>query len=104
MTRTGLARASNVSALYTVSLTAAFCVGGVLTDNAKARGRVVGGEALVDGLVVFEVLKLATQRQRLTDGDMDNSSTAAIPSRPVTPWRPLLWLRYCSRVRRHKVR
>ncbi len=65
------ARVSNVGALYTVvPLTAAFYVGGVLTDNAKARETgLLGAEALVDGLVVFEVLKLATQRQRpLTGG------------------------------------
>jgi len=65
------ARVSNVGALYTVvPMTAAFYVGGVLTDNAKARETgLMGAEALVDGVVVFEVLKLATQRQRpLTDG------------------------------------
>ena len=65
------ARVSNVGAAYTViPLTAAFYVGGLLTDNAKARETgLLGAEALVDGLVVFEVLKLATQRQRpLTDG------------------------------------
>ena len=65
------ARVSNVGALYTVvPLTAAFYLGGVLTDNAKARETgLLGAEALVDGLVVSEVLKLATQRQRpLTDG------------------------------------
>jgi len=64
-------RVSNVGAAYTViPVAAAFYVGGVLTDNAKARETgLLGAEALVDGLVVFEVLKLATQRQRpLTDG------------------------------------
>jgi membrane-associated phospholipid phosphatase len=65
------ARVSDVGALYTVvPVTAAFYLGGVLTDNAKARETgLLGAEALADGLVVFEVLKLATQRQRpLTDG------------------------------------
>jgi membrane-associated phospholipid phosphatase len=65
------ARVSNVGAAYTViPVTAAFYLGGVLTDNAKARETgLLGAQALVDGLVVFEVLKLATQRQRpLDDG------------------------------------
>ena len=65
------ARVSNVGALYTVvPLTAAFYLGGVLTDNAKARETgLLGAQALVDGLVLFEILKLATQRQRpLDDG------------------------------------
>jgi len=65
------ARVSNVGAAYTViPVTAAFYLTGVLTDNAKARETgLLGAEALVDGLIVFEVLKLATQRQRpLTDG------------------------------------
>jgi membrane-associated phospholipid phosphatase len=65
------ARVSNVGALYSVvPLTAAFYLGGILTDNAKARETgLLGAQALVDGLVVFEVLKLATQRQRpLDDG------------------------------------
>jgi membrane-associated phospholipid phosphatase len=64
-------RVSNVGALYTVvPVTAAFYLGGVFTDNAKARETgLLGAEALVDGLVVLEVFKLATQRQRpLTDG------------------------------------
>jgi membrane-associated phospholipid phosphatase len=65
------ARVSNVGAAYTViPVTAAFYLGGVLTDNAKARETgLLGAQALVDGLVVFEVLKLATERQRpLVDG------------------------------------
>jgi membrane-associated phospholipid phosphatase len=65
------ARVSNVGAAYTViPATAAFYLGGVLTDNAKARETgLLGAQALVDELVVFEVLKLATQRQRpLDDG------------------------------------
>jgi membrane-associated phospholipid phosphatase len=63
------ARVSNVGAAYTViPVTAAFYLGGVLTDNAKARETgLLGAQALVDGLVVFEVLKLATQRQRPVD-------------------------------------
>ena len=62
---------SNLGAAYTViPVTAAFYLGGVLTDNAKARETgLLGAQALIDGLVVFEVLKLATQRQRpLDDG------------------------------------
>ena len=65
------ARVSNLGAGYTViPVTAAFYLGGVLTDNAKARETgLLGAQALVDGLVVFEVLKLATERQRpLVDG------------------------------------
>jgi membrane-associated phospholipid phosphatase len=64
------ARVSNVGALYTVvPLTAAFYLGGVLTDNAKARETgLLGAEALVDGLVLFEVLKLSTRRERPLDG------------------------------------
>jgi membrane-associated phospholipid phosphatase len=65
------ARVSNVGALYTVvPVTAAFYLGGVFTDNAKARETgLLGAQALVDGLVLFEVLKLATQRKRpLDDG------------------------------------
>jgi len=65
------ARVSNLGAAYTViPVTAAFYLGGVLTDNAKARETgLLGAQALIDGLVVFEVLKLATQRQRpLDDG------------------------------------
>src|SRR5689334_20680922 len=65
------ARVSNVGALYTVvPATAAFYLGGVLTDNAKARETgLLGAQALVDGLILFEVLKLATERQRpLDDG------------------------------------
>jgi membrane-associated phospholipid phosphatase len=65
------ARVSNVGAAYTViPVTAAFYLGGILTDNAKARETgLLGAQALVDGLVVFEVLKLATERQRpLVDG------------------------------------
>jgi membrane-associated phospholipid phosphatase len=63
------ARVSNLGAAYTViPVTAAFYLGGVLTDNAKARETgLLGAQALVDGLVVFEVLKLATQRQRPPD-------------------------------------
>jgi membrane-associated phospholipid phosphatase len=64
-------RVSDVGAGYTViPVTAAFYLAGVLTDNAKARQTgLLGAEALVDGLVVFEVLKLATERQRpLVDG------------------------------------
>jgi len=65
------ARVSNLGAGYTViPVTAAFYLGGVLTDSAKARETgLLGAQALVDGLVVFEVLKLATERQRpLVDG------------------------------------
>jgi membrane-associated phospholipid phosphatase len=63
-------RVSNLGAAYAVApLTAAFYVGGVLTDNAKARETgLLGAQALVDELVLFEVLKLATQRQRPLDG------------------------------------
>src|SRR5216683_442919 len=65
------ARVSNLGAGYTViPVTAAFYLGGVLTDSAKARETgLLGAQALVDGLVVFEVFKLATERQRpLVDG------------------------------------
>ena len=65
------ARISNVGAMYTViPVTAAFYVGGVLTDNAKARETgLLGAEALVNGVILSEVLKFATRRQRpLDDG------------------------------------
>ena len=47
-----------------------FYVSGVLAKNPKLRGTgLLGGEALADALVVSEVLKVATGRQRPLEGD-----------------------------------
>ncbi len=62
---------SDVGSLYTiVPLTGAFYLTGVLTDNAKARETgLLGAEALVDGVILFEAFKLTIQRQRPLEGD-----------------------------------
>lgn len=57
---------SNIGASYTIlPLDAGFYVYGVLRDDPKPREvGVLGGEALLDSLVVFEVLKTVTGRKR----------------------------------------
>jgi membrane-associated phospholipid phosphatase len=57
---------SNVGASYTLlPVVAGFYGAGVLADDPKARETgVLGGEALLDSLIVVEVLKSATRRNR----------------------------------------
>ena len=57
---------SRVGAAYTVvPITAGFYIGGLITDNAKARETgVLGAEALVDALIVQSVLKPIAGRSR----------------------------------------
>lgn len=64
-------RVSDVGSLYTaVPLTAGFYLMGTLTDNAKARETgLLGAEALVDGAILFETLKLTLRRERPLEGD-----------------------------------
>lgn len=59
-------RISNVGAVYTViPVTAGFYGFGVLTDDPKARETgVLGTEALLDALIVAQVLKVAARRNR----------------------------------------
>src|SRR5664280_1177184 len=62
---------SQVGAAYAlIPVLGGFYVTGVLAKNPKLRGTgLLGGEAVVDALVVSEVLKLATRRQRPLEGD-----------------------------------
>ena len=62
---------SNLGAVYTVvPVTASFYLVGLFTDNAKARETgLLGAQALVDGAILFEALKLTTGRERPLDGD-----------------------------------
>ena len=62
---------SQVGAAYTlIPIAGGFYVTGVLAKNPKLRGTgLLGGEALADALVVSEVLKVATGRQRPLEGD-----------------------------------
>jgi membrane-associated phospholipid phosphatase len=62
---------SQLGAAYTlIPILGGFYVSGVLAKDAKLRGTgLLGGEAVVDALVVSEVLKLATGRQRPLVGD-----------------------------------
>jgi membrane-associated phospholipid phosphatase len=61
---------SNAGIYALAPLTGGLYLVGVFSDNAKARETgLLGAEALVDGLVLFEGLKLATQRERPTVGD-----------------------------------
>jgi membrane-associated phospholipid phosphatase len=64
-------RVSNLGSFYSViPATASIYLVGLFTDNAKARETgLLGAEALVDGAIVFEVFKLAAQRQRPLEGD-----------------------------------
>ncbi len=61
---------SNAGIYALAPLTAGVFLVGVFSDNAKARETgLLGAEALADGLVVFEGIKLATQRERPTVSD-----------------------------------
>jgi len=64
-------RVSGLGAVYTlVPLTGGIYLTGVLTKQSKLRDTgLLGAEALVDGLIVSEVLKAATGRQRPLEGD-----------------------------------
>lgn len=62
---------SRLGAVYTlIPLAGGLYLGGVLKGNSKLRDTgFLGGEALVDGLIVSEVLKAVTRRQRPLEGD-----------------------------------
>jgi membrane-associated phospholipid phosphatase len=62
---------SQVGAAYAlIPILGGFYLTGVLAKNANLRGTgVQGGEAVADALIVSEVLKLATRRQRPLEGD-----------------------------------
>jgi membrane-associated phospholipid phosphatase len=62
---------SQVGALYTlVPVVGGLFLGGVLTKQPKLRETgLLGGEALVDALIVSEVFKVATGRQRPLEGN-----------------------------------
>jgi membrane-associated phospholipid phosphatase len=62
---------SQLGAAYTlIPIAGGFYLGGVLTKQSKLRDTgLLGAEALVDGLIVSEVLKAATGRQRPLEGD-----------------------------------
>jgi membrane-associated phospholipid phosphatase len=64
-------RVSQVGAVYTlIPITGGVYLSGVLTHDAKLRETgLLAGEALVDGLIVSEVLKFATGRHRPLEGD-----------------------------------
>lgn len=63
-------RLSDIGSTYTViPIVGAFYGLGALTDNAKARETgVLGGEALLDGLIVVEVMKVVAERRRPNAG------------------------------------
>jgi len=62
---------SQLGAAYTlIPIAGGLYLGGALTKQSKLRETgLLGGEALVDGLLVSEVLKAATGRQRPLEGD-----------------------------------
>jgi membrane-associated phospholipid phosphatase len=62
---------SRLGAIYTlIPITAGLYLGGVLTGHSKMRDTgFLGGEAVVDSLIVSEVIKAATRRQRPLEGD-----------------------------------
>ncbi len=62
---------SQIGAAYTVlPVTAGLYIGGAIFDNPKARETgILGGEAILDGLIVAEVFKATTRRERPLDGD-----------------------------------
>ena len=63
-------KVSNAGIYALAPLTGGLYLVGVFSDNAKARETgLLGAEALVDGLVLFEGLKLATGRERPTVSD-----------------------------------
>jgi membrane-associated phospholipid phosphatase len=61
---------SNAGIYALAPLTGGLYLVGVFSDNAKARETgLLGAESLVDGIVLFEGLKLATGRERPTGSD-----------------------------------
>src|ERR1700730_18426902 len=63
-------RVSNVGIYTLAPLTGGLYLVGVFSDNAKARETgLLGAQALIDGVVLFEALKLATGRERPSAGD-----------------------------------
>lgn len=62
---------SKIGSVYSlVPIAGAFYLTGVLAHDAKARATgLVAAEALADGMILLEAVKLATQRQRPTQGD-----------------------------------
>jgi membrane-associated phospholipid phosphatase len=62
---------SQLGAVYTlIPITGGIYLSGFLTHDAKLRETgLLAGEALADGLIVSEVLKVATGRQRPLEGD-----------------------------------
>lgn len=62
---------SRIGAMYTVlPVMAGFYTYGAIADNQKARETgILGGEALLDGVVVAQLLKLAAGRNRPNDPD-----------------------------------
>jgi membrane-associated phospholipid phosphatase len=62
---------SRIGAGYTVlPITAGFYIGGAIAHNEKARETgILGGEAVLDSLIVSEVFKLTMRRQRPLDAD-----------------------------------
>src|ERR1700730_4321473 len=63
-------RVSNVGIYTLAPLTGGLYLVGMFSDNAKARETgLLGAEALVDGVVLFEALKLTTGRERPSVSD-----------------------------------
>jgi membrane-associated phospholipid phosphatase len=62
---------SQVGAAYTVlPITAGFYIGGAFAHNEKARETgILGGEAILDAVLVAEVFKLTMRRERPLQGD-----------------------------------
>jgi membrane-associated phospholipid phosphatase len=62
---------SRIGAGYTVlPIAAGFYLGGVIAHNDKARETgILGGEAMLDAVVISEVFKLTMRRERPLDGD-----------------------------------
>ena len=86
---------SRAGAAYTVlPVMSGFYLYGVLSDNQKARETgVLGGEALLDGLIVSQLLKLAAGRNRPTRRTSPVISSKAVQvSRRAIPSRHGRWL------------
>jgi membrane-associated phospholipid phosphatase len=62
---------SRVGAVYTlIPIAGGLYLGGLLTGHSKLRETgFLGGEAVVDSLIVSEIIKAATRRQRPLEGD-----------------------------------
>ena len=88
---------SHLGAVYTlVPVIGGLFLSGVLTKQPKLRETgLLGGEAVVDALIVSEIFKVATGRQRPWKAMAAGTSfTAAIRSHPATPSRALRSLRW----------